>query len=338
MGLPSSIDYLHRLVAFPTVSRDSNLDLIAYARSELEAAGARCRLVESEDKRKANLFATLGPEDRAGVVLSGHTDVVPTEGQAWSSDPFRIRTAGGRLFGRGSADMKGFIASALRLFRLAERVPLGVPLHLALSYDEEVGCLGVRRLIAVMRDMPVRPRFCIVGEPTSLTVVTAHKGKVGRRVHCKGLEAHSSLAPLAVNAIHLACDLIGEIRRIQADIAATSRDDGDYEVPYTTLHAGNIAGGEVINIVPNACRFDYEIRYIPEDDPHAIVKQRFAGDLNLQRPPDTCLVEDTQNGDRIRGRDQRAEKQTVDKRYRLVEKWTKEVQHDPDKRGGKQHA
>jgi acetylornithine deacetylase len=271
MGLPSSIDYLHRLVAFPTVSRDSNLDLIAYARGELEAAGARCRLVESEDKRKANLFATLGPEDRPGVVLSGHTDVVPTEGQAWSSDPFRIRTAGGRLYGRGSADMKGFIASALRLFRLAERVPLGVPLHLALSYDEEVGCLGVRRLIAVMRDMPVRPRFCIVGEPTSLTVVTAHKGKVGMRVHCKGLEAHSSLAPLAVNAIHLACDLIGAIRRIQADIAATSRDDGDYEVPYTTLHAGNIAGGEVINIVPNACRFDYEIRHVPEDDPQAIV-------------------------------------------------------------------
>ena len=273
MSPPTSIDYLHRLVAFPTVSRDSNLDLIAFARQELEAAGAACALVESEDGRKANLFATIGPAERPGVVLSGHTDVVPVDGQDWSSDPFTLRSSGGRLYGRGSADMKGFIACALSLVGRARGRDLVAPLHIALSYDEEVGCLGVRRLIAMMKGLSTRPRFCIVGEPTSLQVVTAHKGKVGMRVACRGLEAHSSLAPLTVNAVHLACDLIGEIRQIQTDVARSAHRDGDYEVPYTTLHAGNIAGGDVINIVPNHCRFDYEIRYIPEDDPHAIVRR-----------------------------------------------------------------
>lgn len=269
----SSIDYLARLVAFPTVSRDSNLDLIGFVRQEIEGMGGSCRLIASEDGSKANLYATIGPEDRQGIVLSGHSDVVPCEGQAWTSDPFALRKSGGRLYARGSADMKGFIACCLRMFGEAGKRVLAQPLHLALSYDEEVGCLGVRRLIDMMKGLPVRPRFCIVGEPTSLQVVTAHKGKVGMRVYCKGLEAHSSIAPNTVNAVHLACDLIAAIRAVQAEIAATGRKDEDYVVPYTTLHAGNIAGGEVINIVPNSCRFEYEIRYIPQDDPMGIVQR-----------------------------------------------------------------
>jgi acetylornithine deacetylase len=265
-----SIHYLEKLVGFPTVSRDSNLDLIGFMRAELEEAGAECTLVASEDARKANLFASLGPRHKPGIVLSGHTDVVPVDGQAWTSDPFTLRRNGNRLYGRGSADMKGFIACCLLLFHEAGGRALNTPLHLALSYDEEVGCIGVRRLIGMMEKMPVKPRFCIVGEPTSLQVVTAHKGKIGMNVLCKGLEAHSALAPLAVNAVYLALDLIAEIRAVQRDIAATGRHDVDYEVAYTTLHAGNIAGGEVINIVPNRCSFDYEIRHLPEDDPAKI--------------------------------------------------------------------
>lgn len=269
----SSIDYLKQLVGYATVSRDSNLELITFVRGDLEKVGASCVLVESEDRRKANLFATLGPKERPGIVLSGHTDVVPVEGQAWTSNPFSVRESGNRFYGRGTADMKAFIACCLRMFHAAAERRLSTPVHLALSYDEEVGCVGVRRLIDMLKGLSVRPRFCIVGEPTSLQVVTAHKGKIGRHVDCRGREAHSSLAPLAVNAIYLAVDLIGEIRALQKEIASGGHRDGDYEIPYSTLHAGNIAGGEVINIVPNRCSFDYEIRFIPEDDPKPIVRQ-----------------------------------------------------------------
>jgi acetylornithine deacetylase len=260
-------------VSFATVSRDSNLDLIQFLKDEAEGLGATCTIVKSEDGQKANLLTSLGPRERPGILLSGHTDVVPVDGQAWTSDPFKLRREGGRLYGRGTADMKGFIACALTLFNKAKRRKLTAPLSLACSYDEEVGCIGVRRLLDMMEKMPVRPRFCIVGEPTSLQVVTAHKGKSGMKVLCKGLEAHSALAPLAVNAVYMALDLIAEIRALQAEIARSGIRDGDYEVAYTTLHAGNIAGGEVINIVPNRCRFDYEIRHIPEDDPGAYSEQ-----------------------------------------------------------------
>lgn len=267
LPLSSSIDYLDKLVGFATVSRESNLDLIQFVKGEAETLGATCTIVKSEDGRKANLLFSLGPAERPGILLSGHTDVVPVEGQAWTSDPFKLRKEHGRLYGRGTADMKGFIACALTLFGKAAQRRLTAPLSLACSYDEEVGCIGVRRLLDMMEKMPVAPRFCIVGEPTSLQVVTAHKGKSGRKVLCKGLEAHSALAPLAVNAVYMAVDLVNEIRAIQAEIVRTGRKDGEYDVPHTTLHAGNIVGGEVINIVPNRCRFDYEIRHIPEDDP-----------------------------------------------------------------------
>ncbi|HEY7748231.1 MAG TPA: acetylornithine deacetylase [Aestuariivirgaceae bacterium] len=265
-----SIDYLEKLIEFPTVSRDSNLDLIAFVERELKDAGASCLRVASEDGRKANLLATVGTWGQPGIVLSGHSDVVPVEGQAWRSDPFRLKKSNGRLYGRGTADMKGFIACSMAMLREAARRTLAVPLHLVVSYDEEVGCLGVRRLLEIMAGLPFRPRFCIVGEPTSMQVVTAHKGKLGMKVECRGLEVHSALAPLGVNAVYLALDLIGELRTIQEEIALSGRRDGDYEVAHTTVHAGNIAGGEVINIVPNRCRFEYEIRHLPEDDPAKI--------------------------------------------------------------------
>lgn len=267
----TSLDHLEKLIAFPSVSRDSNLDLIAYVREVLAGFGIASLLVHNEDGRKANLWATIGPEGVPGIVLSGHTDVVPVEGQAWSSDPFTLTARNGNLYGRGTADMKGFIACCLAAAEKASARKLHTPIHLAFSYDEEIGCVGVRRLLDLLKDAPVKPRLCIVGEPTLMQAVTAHKGKLGFRVSAHGLEAHSSLAPIGVNAIYMAADLIGAIRALQAEIAEHGVRDGDYEVAYTTLHVGKIQGGEVMNIVPNRASFDFEIRYLPEDDQHAIV-------------------------------------------------------------------
>jgi acetylornithine deacetylase len=269
----TTLQYLEKLIAFPTVSRDSNLDLIAFVEAELKAIGIASTLIHNVEGSKANLWATIGPAGASGVALSAHTDVVPVEGQNWSSDPFVMASRSGNLYGRGTADMKGFIASCLTLAHAAVKRELHTPIHFAFSYDEEIGCIGVRRMLDMLKTMPVRPRLCIVGEPTMLQVVTAHKGKLGYRVTAHGLEAHSSLAPIGANAIYMACDLIAEIRSIQADIAAHGMRDGDYEVAYTTLHVGKMAGGEVMNIVPNRATFDFEIRYLPEDDGQALLQR-----------------------------------------------------------------
>ncbi|NJM29324.1 MAG: acetylornithine deacetylase [Rhizobiales bacterium] len=268
-----SRQYLERLIAYPTVSRDSNLDLISFVETEFSVAGISSTRVESADGKKANLWATIGPADVPGVVLSGHTDVVPVEGQAWSSDPFQLSERSGNLHGRGSADMKGFIACCLSISKAAKKAALKAPIHFAFSYDEEIGCVGVRRLIDMLKGIEVTPRLCIVGEPTMMQAVTAHKGKLGYRVTAHGLEAHSSLAPMGVNAIYLCADLISEIRRVQDDIARNGLRDGDYDVAYTTLHVGKIVGGEVMNIVPNRASFDFEIRYLPQDDGAAIMQR-----------------------------------------------------------------
>lgn len=265
--------YLEKLVAFPSISKDSNLDLIAYVQSVLSEFGVASQLVPNEDGSKANLWATIGPSGRSGIALSAHTDVVPVVGQAWTSDPFYATYRAGNIYGRGSADMKGFIACCLTLVGKAHKLKLTTPIHLAFSYDEEIGCIGVRRLLDMLKTLPIMPRLCIVGEPTMLQVVTAHKGKLGYRVTAHGLEAHSSLAPIGANAIYMACDLIADIRKLQAEIAATGMRDGDYEVAYTTLHVGKMTGGEVMNIVPNHASFDYEIRYLPEDDGPAIARK-----------------------------------------------------------------
>lgn len=264
--LDDALAILDHLVAFPTVSRDGNLDLIAYVEDLLRQAGATTRRVVSDDGRKANLYAILGPADVPGVMLSGHTDVVPVDGQDWVSDPFAVRVADGRRHGRGTADMKGFIACALAAARRAGDHPLRVPLTLSLSYDEEVGCLGVRRLLDMMAAMPVQPRLCIVGEPTRMQVVSAHKGKSSARVECVGVEAHSSLPDAGLNAIHLACDMVAGLRGLQAEICAHGHHDHGYDVAHTTVHVGRIHGGEALNIVPNLCWFDFEIRHLPQDD------------------------------------------------------------------------
>jgi len=264
-------DLLRDLIAFQTVSADSNRALIDYCADLLKTAGADVTIIEDGTGQKANLYATIGPKNLPGVLLSGHTDVVPVVGQNWTVPPFEMTTADGKLFGRGTTDMKGFVACAMSAALNASKRTLKTPLHLALSYDEEIGCIGVRSMIEMLTNAPFRPRLCIVGEPTLMAVATGHKGKSAYRVTCTGREAHSALAPTALNAIHLACDMISFIRDLQAEITCGSVQDDDYDVPYTTLHIGKIEGGLALNIVPNHTEFIFEIRNLSQDDPGALL-------------------------------------------------------------------
>ncbi len=264
---------LERLLAFDTVSHRPNIALMDYVRALLEAAGITVVLVPDAAGGKANLFASTGPAGVPGVMLSGHTDVVPVEGQDWTVPPFALTESGGRYYGRGAADMKGFVACAIEAMLEAARRPLAVPLLLALSYDEEIGCMGVRSLIDLLAAAPVKPRFCIVGEPTGMQVATGHKGKVALRATCRGREGHSALAPLALNALHLAGDFLTAVRRVQAEVAATGLRDGDYDVPYTTLHVGKMSGGVQVNIVPNLAVLDFEIRSLAGEDVAGLIRR-----------------------------------------------------------------
>jgi acetylornithine deacetylase len=269
----TSIDMLRRLVGFDTTSRESNLALIDFVRGWLERFGVESELVFDETGRKANLYATIGPPDRGGIMLSGHTDVVPVDGQDWHSEPFALRAADSKLFGRGTADMKSFIAVILaRLPELAGR-QLSTPIHLALSHDEEIGCCGVRRLIAALKERPVRPRLCIVGEPTAMQPVIGHKGK--RSFHCRvdGFECHSALTHQGVNAVEAAAELVAQLKAMARRKRAQGPFDADYLPPYTTIHTGTIRGGTALNIVPGECRFDFEYRLLPGDDPDGPIEE-----------------------------------------------------------------
>ncbi|MFT4151615.1 MAG: acetylornithine deacetylase [Paracoccaceae bacterium] len=277
-------EILARLIAFDTTSHRPNMGLMEWVRDLLAQAGIASVLIPDAAGTKANLYATAGPADRGGVMLSGHTDVVPVDGQAWTRPPFALTEEDGRLYGRGTADMKGFVACAVAAMLKAARRPLATPLHLALSYDEEIGCMGVRSLIDMLEAAPLRPALCIVGEPTAMQVATGHKGKVALRATCTGREGHSALAPLALNALHLAADFICAIRDLQADVAAHGLRDGDYDVPYTTIHAGKMSGGVQVNIVPNAATIDFEIRSLAGDDPEALIARLRAAAEGIAAP------------------------------------------------------
>ncbi|OED39150.1 acetylornithine deacetylase (ArgE) [Chromatiales bacterium (ex Bugula neritina AB1)] len=268
-----SIALLEKLLSFPTISRDSNLALIEFIQSYLQSYGISSQLIHNDEQTKANLYAVIGPRNKSGVMLSGHTDVVPVSGQIWSHDPFTMREEDGLLYGRGSADMKGFIACALAMVAAIDTDRLITPLHLAFSYDEEVGCIGVRRLLDMLSHSAVKPKFCIVGEPTCMQPVVAHKGKTAGRVCCTGVECHSSLAPQGLNAIYLATDMITAFREIQEKIILQGCHDDEYDVTHTTVHVGVIEGGTALNIVPNHCEFKFEIRHLPEDQPEEFVAE-----------------------------------------------------------------
>lgn len=273
----NTLDILERLIAFPTLSRTSNRELVAFVQCLLHGAGIETMLVESPDGTRANLFATIGPADRGGVLLSGHTDVVPVEGQDWTRDPFCLSVADGRAFGRGTADMKGFVASAIAVALRAADRPLQTPLHLAFSYDEEIGCVGVRTLLETLAGRAPRPMACVVGEPTGMRIATGHKGKLALRACCVGHAAHSALAPTGLNALHLGADFLGVLRREQQRLAEEGATDKAYDIPFSTIHAGCMRGGQALNIVPDRCDIDFEIRNVAADDPQEILARLFDG-------------------------------------------------------------
>jgi acetylornithine deacetylase len=278
-------EMIKRLVAFPTVSRDSNLELIEWVRAYVEDLGASTILTFNDDRRKANLFVTFaarnGNATRDGIVLSGHTDVVPVDGQPWDTNPFEATIDGHRLRGRGVTDMKSFSAIGLAFVPEFLRRGLARPLHFALSYDEEIGCIGVRRLIADIVAKGIQPSGCIIGEPTGMQLAVAHKGKKAWRCRVRGHEAHSSLTPQGVNAVQIACDLVSWITERGRAFQTVHRQDPAYDVPFTTPHVGVIRGGTALNIVPRDCSFEFEIRHLPFDDPDAFFAEleRYAKSL-----------------------------------------------------------
>jgi acetylornithine deacetylase len=268
---------IERLIAFNTVSRDSNLGLIEWVRDYLHRHGATTRLTHDASGKKANLFATLGDSPKPGLILSGHTDVVPVDGQNWDTDPFVVTERDGKLFARGSADMKGFIgiilAQAPKFVAGLNANRLDAPLHYALSYDEEVGCLGVRGLIKDLEENGIRPAGCVVGEPTSMQPIIAHKGTHRFRCAVHGREAHSSYVTHGVNAIEYAARLVVYIRQIADRLAQIEKRDYGFTVPYSTLSTGLIRGGIAANVVPKDCEFHFDMRTLPQASPDALYQE-----------------------------------------------------------------
>ncbi|WP_250517538.1 acetylornithine deacetylase [Caballeronia sp. INDeC2] len=270
MSEATSRDLLERLIGFATVSRDSNLELIEFIRDYLAQHDVESELFYNAERTKANLFATIGPRDRGGIVLSGHTDVVPVDGQPWTVDAFRLTEKDGRLYGRGAADMKGFIASVLAAVPTFTKRALRLPVHLAFSYDEEVGCLGVRPMLAQLEQRAQKPVLCLIGEPTSLKPVLGHKGKLAMRCQVKGAPCHSAYAPYGVNAIQYAARLINRLEEIGEKLAQPEHHDARFDPPYSTVQTGTIKGGRALNIVPAECEFDFEVRALPGFDANTV--------------------------------------------------------------------
>jgi acetylornithine deacetylase len=274
---PAVRTMIERLIAFNTVSRDSNLGLIEWVRDYLTRLGATTRLTHDATGKKANLFATLGDSHKPGLILSGHTDVVPVDGQNWDTDPFVVNERDGKLFARGSADMKGFIgvilAQAPKFAAALNDNRLDAPLHYSLSYDEEVGCIGVRGLIRDLEENNIRPAGCVVGEPTSMQPIIAHKGTNRFVCSVHGREAHSSYVTHGVNAIEYAARLVVFIRQIADRLAQSETRDYGFTVPYSTLSTGVIHGGIAANVIPKDCVFQFDLRTLPHTSPESLFQE-----------------------------------------------------------------
>ncbi|MDE0367440.1 MAG: acetylornithine deacetylase [Gammaproteobacteria bacterium] len=294
------VEMIGRLIAFDTTSRESNLPLIDFVRDYLASHGVDSTLVHDETGKKANLYATIGPDDRPGIALSGHTDVVPVDGQPWQTDPFRLVEKDGRLYGRGTADMKSFCAIALAMVPDFVARRLHTPVHLAFSFDEEVGCLGAPLVIERLgAELGPKPKLVIVGEPTDMAVVNAHKGVVCLRTRVRGLEAHSSATHRGVNAVQHAARLIGFLADLAEEMATRAAPESRFDPPCTTIQVGTVHGGTAQNIVPLDCAFTWEYRLLPGADPHEIGQrfERFANDVVLPDmraiDPDTGIETET---------------------------------------------
>lgn len=267
------LELLEQLVSFNTTSRLSNLELIDFVYERLKGQGLEPYIDYNSDKSKANLYAIVGPQTGAGVALSGHSDVVAVEGQDWTRDPWRLTREGERLYGRGTTDMKGFIAVVLAAVPAMLQAPLRKPVHLCISYDEEVGCVGVRTLLEYLAGQSTRPSSCIVGEPTSMDVVIAHKGKLGMSCRVEGRPCHSALAPHGVNAVNAAARVIGFLAVMAHERREAGPFDEDFDVPHTTIHTGVVRGGTMLNIVPAECCFEFEFRHLPREDPDEMLEE-----------------------------------------------------------------
>jgi acetylornithine deacetylase len=273
MNLQSSKDILSALVSFDTVSRNSNLDCIAWIEGYLDKHGVAHERVYDETGQKSNVWATIGPKDVPGFILSGHTDVVPVDDQTWTDNPFKLTERDGKLYGRGSTDMKGYVACCLAAVPDMLKANLKKPLHLAFSYDEEVGCWGVRRMIPKIIEGVAMPTACFVGEPTEMDVVIGHKGKRSVKVNVRGRTCHSSLAPLGVNAVEYAARVIARIRDIGDRLAKDGTRDGLYDIPFSTAHTGYLHGGTALNIVPDIATFEFEFRVLTSDKSDDFMKE-----------------------------------------------------------------
>lgn len=270
---PETLDLLARLVGFNTVSAQSNRALIDFAREVLAASGAHVDVFADATGAKANLIARIGPEAPGGLMLAGHSDVVPVEGQEWQSDPFEATVRGDRIYGRGTCDMKGFIAVALSLAPELAAADLRRPVYLAFTYDEEVGCFGAAELAPRLSRLPAKPAFCIVGEPTGMRVISGHKGKLSLDCRVHGTEGHSAHNDRAVNAVEIAAEVIVRLRALQRRIASEGHRDERFDPPFTTIHTGIVEGGVARNIVPRDCRFEVEIRNLPDDDARQLFRE-----------------------------------------------------------------
>ncbi len=294
IAVMNSEEILARLISFDTTSTTSNLRLIDFARNLLEDHNITSQLVHNDDRSRANLYATIGPHDVGGVMLSGHTDVVPTTGQDWQSDPYQMLTGDEQLVGRGACDMKGFIACVLSALPAISARRLQTPIHLAFSYDEEIGCVGAKRLVETMAGFEVKPRIGLIGEPTDMAMVLGHKGKVSYAVTVTGLSCHSAYISNGVNAVEYAAELIAFIRAMNTRVQQQQLDQS-YSVPHSTFHVGNIKGGTVLNIVPRQCEFEFEIRNLPHQDIETLVHdiKHYASDVLLAdmrtRYPDAAI-------------------------------------------------
>lgn len=277
----TSREMLARLVAFKTVSRDANDAMVGFIAGLLRDAGFHVRVLPGTSPGKFNLLASIGPEAGDGLILSGHSDVVPVDGQIWATDPFTLTEREGRLHGRGSTDMKGFLAAVICAAQRLHRKTLSRPLHIAISHDEEIGCIGVRSMLGTLAAEGFQAGGCIVGEPTGLAVATGHKGKMAGCISCRGVAAHSANPALGVNAIYLAAGMVNEILALQEWLRAHGAHDAAYEVPHSTVHIGTIAGGTALNIVPDACDMRFEFRLLPGDAAEPLLERLRASGARL---------------------------------------------------------
>ncbi len=261
------------LVGFDTVSRNSNLSLIEFIADRLSGHGIRSTLIKDQSGTKADLIASIGPAHAPGLMLAGHTDVVPVDDQDWTTDPFKVEEREGRLYGRGTCDMKGFIAAVLALVPELADAHLKRPVHLGFTYDEEVGCFGGQALARHLKNWDVLPQWCIVGEPTGMAVVNGHKGKLSVDCHVHGTEGHSAYIDKGVNAVEIGAEIVSHLRTMQKRLRTASTGNEAFDPPFSTIHTGQMRGGIARNIIPKDCRFEFEIRNLPDQDPGKLLAE-----------------------------------------------------------------